>query len=275
MKKHFLKALSLIMAVSLLCSCTSQENTFSLSPAPETSSTQQESSTNETTASSQETSKPETEGTTKSPETESPELQIDPSLPESAEIEIEGVDIISDFPTGTGISAAATVLQFYGVDVDIVELANCAPLSTERNAYVDYVSPSPWEVFLDTPRSNSSSYYAPPVIKMMKDYLEKEGIADRKITDISGCTLSEIYSYVAQGKPVMIWFAGTEKGDEHTWVANNGEKVTVRLPMSVWVIYGYSKEKIMFLLFDSEEELNKQDIYINWESAYFQAVLVE
>ena len=273
MKKHFLKALSLIMAVSLLCSCASQENTSSLSPAPETSSTQQEISTDETTASSQETSKAETEETTKPAETEPPELQIDSSLPESAEIEIEGVNCYADFPTGTGISAAATVLQFYGVDIDIIELANCVPLSTERNAYVDYVSPSPWEVFLDTPRSRSSSYYAPPVIKMMKDYLEKEGITDRKITDISGCTLSEIYSYVAQGKPVMIWSGGSM--NTHTWVANNGEEVTVRLPMSVYVMHSYNKEMIEILYFDSNEELKKEDIYKKWKKAYFQAVLVE
>ncbi len=275
MKKHFLKALSLIMAVSLLCSCTSQENTSSLSPAPEISSTQQESSTNETTASSQETSKPETEETTKSPETESPELQIDPSLPESAEIEIEGVDCHADFPTGTGISAAATVLKYYGVDVNVIELANCAPMSAERNAYVDYISPSPWEVFLDTPRSNSSSYYAPPVIKMMKDYLEKEGITDRKITDISGCTLSEIYSYVAEGKPVMIWSGGSMKEDTHTWIANNGEEVTVKLPIRVIVFYAYNNETMKCLYYGNNMEFEKKEVFDAWNRAYCQAILVE
>ena len=64
------------MAVSMLCSCAVQENIASLPSAPETSATQQESSTVETTD-SEETSKIETSAaTTESTETSVPETEV-------------------------------------------------------------------------------------------------------------------------------------------------------------------------------------------------------
>lgn len=293
MKKHFLKALSLIMAVSLFCSCASQENTSSLSPAPETSSTQQESSTDETTASSQETSKPETEETTKPAETELGTTAITTTTPkpettttttttkpepiQDVSLDIEGVDSFSDFPSGSGIGAVATVLQYYGIDASIIDLYNIA------DKYVDIIvrdgyTPSPWEKIVFDPQNVGSAYYAPPIVNMANKYLTSVG-SNKRAKDVSGTSLEELLKYVENGIPVIIWGTTTEKPakDGSTWIADNGETVICKEKMKIFVIKGYTKDNIELIL-DVDGiviEYSYDLIDEMYQSVYSQAIIIE
>lgn len=293
MKKHFLKALSLIMAVSLLCSCASQDNTSSLSPAPETSSTQQESSTDETTASSQVTSKPETEETTATttpepettttttttpnPETTTTTTTTEPEPIQDVSLDIEGVDGFLTYPSGSGITAVATVLKYYGIDASIIDLCNCADVYGDiiiRDGY----TPSPWEKIVVSPGTYDSVYYAPPIVNMANKYLTSVG-SNKRAKDVSGTTLEELLKYIEKGVPVIIWATETEKPakDGASWIANNGEEVVCKNGMTVFVMKGYTSEKIQLIyhidgyVFEYSHDL-VNDMY---QSVYSQAILIE
>lgn len=292
MKKHFLKALSLIMAVSLLCSCASQENTSSLSPAPETSSTQQESSTDETTASSQGTSKAETEETTKPAETElgttaittttpKPETTTTTTTTESepvqdVRLDIEGVNSYVDFPSGSGLSAVATVLKYYGIDVTMEELYNAADIYADLSL-VDGLTPSPWEKIVVSPATTSSVYFAPPIINMANEYLSNIG-STMKAKDVSGKSVEDLLSFVASGKPIIIWATETGKAapDGLSWIADNGDEILTKAEVKVYVIVGFNTEQVTIMgnIADTYD-VTRLSLTEMYQSVYSQAVLIE
>lgn len=293
MKKHFLKALSLIMAVSLLCSCTSQENTPSSSPAPETSSTQQENSTDETTADSQGTSKPETEETTATttpepettttttttpkPETTTTTTTTKPELVQDVSLDIEGVDGYITYPSGSGITAVATVLKYYGIDASVIDLCNCADVYGDiiiRDGY----TPSPWEKIVVSPGTYDSVYYAPPIVNMANKYLTNIG-SDKRANDVSGTSLEELLEYIENGIPVIIWATETEKPAEDgaSWIADNGEEIVCKKGMTVFVMKGYTNENIQLIYHSSGLVIEYSHDLVNdmYQSVYSQAIIIE
>lgn len=289
MKKHFLKALSLIMAVSLLCSCTLQENTPSSSSAPETSSTQQESSTDETIASSQGTSKPETEETTATatpePETTTtttttpkPETTTttEPEPVQDVRLDIEGVNSYVDFPSGSGLSAVATVLKYYGIDVTMEELYNAADIYADLSL-VDGLTPSPWEKIVVSPETTSSVYFAPPIINMANEYLSNIG-STMKAKDVSGKSVEDLLSFVASGKPIIIWATETGKAapDGLSWIADNGDEILTKAEVKVYVIVGFNTEQVTIMgnIADTYD-VTRLSLTEMYQSVYSQAILIE
>lgn len=300
------------MAVSLLCSCAEQN--VASSSVSETES-KSENSIIETTD-SEETSKIETSGTTidstttSAPETDTtsmietatttkvPETEAtteatvkpegietstesvaeipDTQLNEVIELDIEGVNAYSKFPSGSGLSAVATVLGYYGIEVTMEELYNAADIYADLSI-VDGLTPSPWEKIVCSPATKSSVYFAPPIVNMANKYLNSiESTLIAK--DVSGKSVDELLSYVANDKPVIIWATRTGKAapDGLSWIADNGKEVLTKAKVLIYVIAGYDTENVYMLnntgriFYDAKSSVEEM-----YQSVYSQAIIIE
>lgn len=237
-------------------------------PEPETTTTTVTTPEPETTTTTTTTPKPETTTTTT---TTKPEPIQDVSL------DIEGVSGYTTYPSGSGISAVATVLKYYGIDASVIDLCNCADVYGDiivRDGY----TPSPWKKIVFSPGTYDSIYYAPPIVNMANKYLTSVG-SNKRAKDVSGTSLEELLEYVEKGVPVIIWGTTTEKAakDGRTWISDDGETVICKEKMQVFVIKGYTKDNIE-LIFDVDGiviEYSHDLVNEMYQSVYAQALIIE
>ena len=192
-------------------------------------------------------------------------------------LDIEGEDGYIRYPSGSGITAVATVLKYYGIDASIVDLYNIADKYVEliiRDGY----TPSPWEKIVFDPQIVGSVYYAPPIVNMANKYLTSVG-SNKRAKDVSGTPLEELLKYVKKGIPVIIWATKTEEPakDGSSWIADNGKKVVCKNGMTVFVIKGYSNENIQLIYYAGGFVMEYSHDLVNemYQSVYAQAIIIE
>lgn len=121
-------------------------------------------------------------------------------LPFAAQLDVENIDQNPELPNGCEITAAAIVLNYLGLDVDKVLLAEeylpvCVP----------YWEADPQVEFMGNPADELAFYCLPgAVVTAVNDYLADVGSA-YVAQDISGASPEELYRWVANGTPVLVW----------------------------------------------------------------------
>lgn len=193
------------------------------------------------------------------------------------ELDVVGINGYSDLRSGSGITAAAIVLKYYGIDVELLKLKQYADIYG-LNTIEDGVTPSPWDVIVGEPLTLTAKYYAKPIVDMVNNYVNKNGLNNIKAKDISGATLDELMSYIDKGKPVIVW--GTETGepaiDGVSWILPSGKKFTAKALVDVYVLVGYNESKVMIMSHIGKVyELGKEEFFSMYESVYSQAILIE
>lgn len=179
-----------------------------------------------------------------------------------------------ELPTGCEVTALTMVLLHLGFDVDKCELAeDYLPKGQEGKVDFHYA-------FVGTPE-NKHAYgcYAPAIVKTATRYLEDMGKEeDYQVTDLTDSDLDELFSYVDQGIPVLVWGTIDNKESYLTtkWVVN-GKEITWRAEEHCRVLTGYSKQMNTVEVNDPEEGTITYDMDI-FEERYIemdkQAVVV-
>lgn len=121
-------------------------------------------------------------------------------LPFQARLDVENIAQNPELPNGCEITSAAIVLNYLGFSVDKVTLSNeYLPMGFPHWA-VD-----PDEAFMGNPADPTSFYCQPgPVVEAVNAYLAEIG-AGYEAVDISGESVGELYDWVANGTPVVVW----------------------------------------------------------------------
>lgn len=121
-------------------------------------------------------------------------------LPFEAQLEVENIDQNPELPNGCEITSAAIVLNYLGFDVDKVTLAQ-----EYLPRYVPYWDADPNVEFMGNPEDELAFYCLPgAVVTAVNDYLEDVGSSYTAL-DISGAPVEELYQWVANGTPVLVW----------------------------------------------------------------------
>lgn len=121
-------------------------------------------------------------------------------LPFAAQLEVENIDQNPELPNGCEITSAAIVLNYLGFDVDKVTLAQ-----EYLPRYVPYWDADPNVEFMGNPEDELAFYCLPgAVVTAVNDYLEDVGSSYTAL-DISGAPVEELYQWVANGTPVLVW----------------------------------------------------------------------
>ncbi len=127
-----------------------------------------------------------------------------PEVPDKeVKLNIVGINGYSDLKSGSGITVAATVLGYYGIDIKPLKLKEYAEVHG-TSTIVDGFTPSPWDVIVDEPIGPNALYYAKPIIDMIHNYLDEIGNTTLKAKDISGATLDELKECIGKDKPVIV-----------------------------------------------------------------------
>lgn len=121
-------------------------------------------------------------------------------LPFAARLDVENIDQNPELPNGCEITSAAIALNYLGFSIDKVTLAQeylptCEP----------YWEADPEVEFMGNPQDELAFYCLPgAIVTAVNAYLEDVG-SDYVAQDISGAPVEDLYRWVANGTPVLVW----------------------------------------------------------------------
>ena len=213
------------------------------------------------------------------------ETEVKP-LPKSHHI--KNVPYINQYSTGypTGCEAAATamVARYYGYDnVTTGKIVKKTPTDKEGKRYTTingvtgWYAKSPFEVFVGDPsgtRLGDDSYgcFAPPIVVA----LEKLKV---NCTNISGCSEEELFRYVSEDTPVIVWGTVYERAVTKgiTWQYLDGSgSFTELLVEHCLVLIGYDKDKVYLNdpAIGKNVSQTKKKFVKTWKKMYSQAIII-
>lgn len=117
---------------------------------------------------------------------------------------ISGVPLLKqypDFPNGCEAISLNMVMRYLGYEIPNSEMCN---IYLPRGPIH---STDPYEAYMGNPAGENAGYgcWATVIVKTADKYFKSKGISPKCAKNISDSTPTEIYKYVALGKPVIVW----------------------------------------------------------------------
>ena len=139
-----------------------------------------------------------TTATVSTTETETPITTEEPyfrgiSTKDYVTLDVELVSQYPEYPSGCELISLTMLLNYYGYDISKSEIINNY-LITGSN-FVESYSGSVY---------SSGGCFAPAIVKMANKFLEDHG-NKYKALDLTGTELSDLYKYLEEGSPAMVW----------------------------------------------------------------------
>jgi uncharacterized protein YvpB len=162
-----------------------------------------------------------------------------------------------ELPSGCEVTSLAMALRYYGVKADKTVLAKQMPYDSTKLVRNSNGSIKIWgdpDVgFVGTPFGNGYTINPGPLKKVLDKY-RPGGLA------LTGKNFSEIESYVAQGKPVLVWFTiNYEMPVARTWKTPAGKTINAARPLHNIVITGTDANYVYF----NDSEAVKKDVKLS------------
>lgn len=157
---------------------------------------------------------------------------------------LSNVPFIQQLPEldrGCEVTSLAMILQYAGITVDKMKLANEIKKVDFMN---DGVRGNPNEGFVGNIYTFSESGYGVyhgPLFQLAKKYLPNKAV------DLTGKSIEELYKSVKAGQPVVMitsaTFAPLDEDEFTTWETNNGD-VSITYNEHCVVLIGYDQESV-------------------------------
>ena len=148
---------------------------------------------------------------------------------------------LPELERGCEVTSLAMMLQYAGVSVDKMKLANEIK---KVNFMDDGVRGNPNEGFVGNIYTFSESGYGVyhgPLFQLAKKYLPNKAV------DLTGKSIEEIYKSVNNGQPVVMitnaTYAPLDEDEFTTWETNSGD-VSITYNEHCVVLVGYDKESV-------------------------------
>lgn len=188
-----------------------------------------------------------------------------------------------ELPHGCEITSLTAVLNYYGVDVTKLEMADhYLPKQTISIVNGQRFGPNPDQAFAGNPRDKAHGMYvfAAPIVKAAEAVITDKQ-ADLRVTNKSNASQDEILRLVRDGVPVVTWvtldLSKPERNSKKGWVYEGetvrheaymnlhavvltghlGDKVVVMDPLKGFVTYNLDQ------FFKSYRELGKQAVAVH------------
>lgn len=169
-------------------------------------------------------------------------INVDPYMPDGYELSdscvIDGFETVMqnpELPTGCEITALAQTLNFYGFDIDKVDLCDMF-MPIDINGYYSMNS-----AYLGDPRSNNGFGCNAPVITMAASYYFTWIGSDWYSVDLTGISLQEVFYQIECGRPVVVWSTIDQRETyaEFQFTLGCGEDFYFNPYQHCLTIYGY------------------------------------
>lgn len=112
-----------------------------------------------------------------------------------------------ELPHGCEITSLTAVLNYYGMDVSKLEMADTyLPKQEFQIVGGQRLGPDPAQAFAGNPRDKANGMYvfAAPIVKAAEAIIAKKQ-ANLRVTDMSGASKEAILELVQEGVPVVTW----------------------------------------------------------------------
>ena len=182
---------------------------------------------------------------------------------------LSNVPLIQQLPEldrGCEVTSLAMMLQYAGVSVDKMKLANEIK---KVNFMEDGVRGNPNEGFVGNIYTFSESGYGVyhgPLFQLAKKYLPNKAV------DLTGKSIEEIYKSVKAGQPVVMitnaTYAPLDEDEFTTWETNSGD-VSITYNEHCVVLVGYDKESV-YIRDPLDDSLDVKVPRGNFEQAWVQ-----
>ncbi len=182
---------------------------------------------------------------------------------------LSNVPLIQQLPEldrGCEVTSLAMMLQYAGITVDKMKLANEIKKVDFMN---DGVRGNPNEGFVGNIYTFSESGYGVyhgPLFQLAKKYLPNKAV------DLTGKSIEEIYKSVKAGKPVVMitnaTFAPLDEDEFTTWETNSGD-VSITYNEHCVVLIGYDKE-FVYIRDPLDDSLDVKVSRESFEKAWIQ-----
>lgn len=178
-------------------------------------------------------------------------------LPSSASIEMELILQHPELPTGCETVALTMLLKFYGFDLDKTTIAKDYLIYS--NNFVEGYMGNPFT-------TGGAGIYSPGLTRTANKYLDAQD-SELNAKNVTDSTPEELYRYIANGTPVVIWNTVyflqnqptglTVKWGEKTYVWDNCEHCMV--------LSGYDLERNVVIVHDPIEGVVERDAEGFWQ----------
>ncbi|OTX35645.1 hypothetical protein BK717_13830 [Bacillus thuringiensis serovar malayensis] len=182
---------------------------------------------------------------------------------------LSNVPLIQQLPEldrGCEVTSLAMMLQYAGVSVDKMKLANEIK---KVDFMVDGVRGNPNEGFVGNIYTFSESGYGVyhgPLFQLAKKYLSNKAV------DLTGKSIEEMYKSVKAGQPVVMitnaTYAPLDEDEFTTWKTNSGD-VSITYNEHCVVLIGYDKESV-YIRDPLDDSLDVKVPRENFEQAWVQ-----
>lgn len=170
-----------------------------------------------------------------------------------AAYQIEDVPIIyqnPELPTGCESTALTMVLNYYGYPADKVELATeylpQEPFRSYINDEGKEIGPDLEETFVGDPTTAYGIIcMTKPIMIEANDYLNDQG-SNMTAVDISGVTFEDLYRYVSNDQPVVVWvtIGMVDRQAVRGWYTEDGDYVDYSRSDHGAVLIGYTETTV-------------------------------
>lgn len=190
--------------------------------------------------------------------------------PNSFSLDIPFVSQYPELPTGCEITALTTVLNYLGYNVDKLTMADYY-LDKGKMGEV-----SPYKAFVGNPRDEDScGAFAPVLVNSATKYLKSQR-SYMNVYNITGAEYNELFDYVDDGHPVLVWetMYMKEPYESCTWNID-GENIMWLSREHAMVLIGYTQST--YIMADPLRgicEYDKELVETRYKSMGKQAIVI-
>lgn len=156
---------------------------------------------------------------------------------DSCRLKVETILQNPELPTGCEVTALATVLNYYGFEIEKVELCDkFLPIEYDIRYTFD-------EVYIGNPKSpDGYGCNAPVIVKTAEDYFDSVD-AQWDAMDLTGSDFQDLFYQIEKGRPVVIW-ASMGLSDVYMslrWTTESGKEAWFAELEHCMVLTGFDK----------------------------------
>lgn len=187
-----------------------------------------------------------------------------------------------ELPQGCEITALTAVLNYYGMNVTKLEMAdNYLPKQNIYSTGGQRYGPNPAFAYAGNPRDKANGMYvfAGPIVKAAEAVIADKQ-ANLRVSDMSGATQGDILELVEEGVPVVVWVTldlSTPKTTANKGWVYEGEtlKREAYTNLHAVVLTGHSNQQVVVMdPLKGNVSYNVDEFFKSYRELHMQAVAV-
>lgn len=183
------------------------------------------------------------------------------------QLDVTPISQYPELPTGCEVTSLAMVLNYNGIDIDKLDLAN---------GYIDtgdVDEANPYLQFVGLPTDEYSfGCYAPVIVAAAELAIDEYG-SDLTVTDLTDSELEDLYAYIDRGEPVIVWCT---QDCEEAVISDELYGFDWISPEHCVVLVGYSDNGVLVAdpLYGKVMEYDKEAFKAGYDALHKQAVVI-